>query len=438
MPIPPQTKTLHVLLVDGDPETIAHVEEAMTPVGVEVTQATDIDYVKVLLALESFDLVLVDIDIPQSAGIGLLRWIVANSPYQRTVVLTRSPDVATAIELMKLGAADYLPKPPPDGRLVDLLDPDFVPPTEASLPTLHKQHAVRAAPREIAGYQINGTLGEGGMSVVFDATWNGKHVALKLYKNDESNPEKHQARITRFLREASILMDIQHPNVVEAYDIGVEALDTGTIIPYIALEFVKGYTLMDAIGPNHTILDIPTRVRMLAQLAEGFATIHAAGIVHRDVKPDNLVVTTDGTVKIMDLGIAWTPDSSLTGADELLGYPVFMSPESFLTSRVDHRADIFSFGTTAYYFLLNELPFHGTSVAMLSDQVRHSNPRRPLNITSAFPLVLTRILAGMLAKDPDDRYQSMAHIAADLHAFSHNPTITVGDLQHCPPTNFWL
>src|ERR1017187_6279168 len=215
-------------------------------------------------------------------------------------------------------------------------------------------------------------------------------------------------RIARFEREARAASALNHPNIVSVYDIGC---DNGTY--WIATELVRGGTLRRAIeaGP----LPTPKAVEIARQVAAGLAAAHAAGLVHRDLKPDNIMVTRDGHVKILDFGLAKQRRSAqdstttdLTDEGVVLGTAGYMSPEQVRGEAVDHRSDLFSFGVVLYEMLGGKRAFAGaSSVEVMNAILKEEPPELPASV----PPALGRIVRRCLEKEPARRFQSAADLA---------------------------
>jgi serine/threonine protein kinase len=274
-------------------------------------------------------------------------------------------------------------------------------------------------------YVLLDELGEGGIGEVFRARHRqtGRVEAIKRLKADYH--DDHDA-VTRFQREARAAARLAHPNLVRLYSVG-EA--DGRL--YLAMEYVPGLDLgrlVDRDGP----LAADRVCTVLHQAALGLAHAHAAGLVHRDVKPSNLLLTADGpTVKLLDLGLARVvavdsevATSAMTPSDLVMGTPDYMSPEQAMHSRqVDARSDLYSLGCTAYHLLVGHPPFLGGG--MMEKLLRHQvEPPPPLRRGCPdVPAGLERVVVRLMQKDPAKRYQSAAELAAALR-----PLLTpVGD-----------
>ncbi|MBI3932905.1 MAG: serine/threonine protein kinase [Acidobacteria bacterium] len=234
-----------------------------------------------------------------------------------------------------------------------------------------------------------------------------RQVALKTVKPGLlSKRETFQ----RFEREARAAARLQHANIVTIYELGEMA---GTL--YIAMELLEGMDLAQAMVP-HDRLSLPQKVRIVVDVCRGLDFAHKRGVVHRDVKPANVRVLLDGAVKLVDFGIARLEDSSMTQTGLILGTPSYIAPEVLKGGRVDHRADIWAVGVVLYEMLAGRLPYEGTTVAALVYKIVHEPPP-PLDAARlGLPPSLGNVVERALAKDPAQRYQDMAEMAAELQA----------------------
>jgi serine/threonine protein kinase len=267
---------------------------------------------------------------------------------------------------------------------------------------------------EIGKYRIERLLGAGGMGEVYlahEANLNRK-VALKILPAKfVVDPE----RVARFEREARVISALNHPNLITIYEIGSTA-----DLHFIAMEFVEGKTLSEL---SHEKLKLRDLLLIIAQAAEALIAAHQAGIVHRDIKPDNIMVRADGYVKVLDFGLAKLTefeqegsgqDQAQTQAGAVLGTLVYMSPEQATGETLDHRTDIWSLGVVLYELVTGAAPFKQemrveTVKAILQsdpDSVRDSNP--------SLPAELDHIIEKALEKNRELRYQTASDFRADL------------------------
>ncbi len=259
----------------------------------------------------------------------------------------------------------------------------------------------------ISHYRIIGKLGSGGMGVVYKAedTNLDRTVALKFLAAHLLESEEHKQR---FLREAKAAASLDHPNICTVYEIG-EA--EGHV--FLAMGFVDGQEVRAKIDERPLKLDEALDIAI--QAAEGLRAAHQNGVVHRDIKSSNLMLTSSGQVKIMDFGLAQlTGGSRLTKTDTMLGTPAYMSPEQAQRMETDARTDIWSLGVVLYEMVTGRLPFAGEREPAVVFAIIHE-PHEPVTaIRAGVPLELDRIIAKALAKQPDERYQHMDDMLVDL------------------------
>jgi|GEM_PF-5699018 len=256
-------------------------------------------------------------------------------------------------------------------------------------------------------YQLLELLGTGGMGAVYKAVdpHIGRTVALKLLAPGmQQNAELRE----RFLREARAAGRLQHPNIVVIHDLGEEAGEL-----YIAMEFLEGETLAEQLKQRRS-LPVPEAVEVMAQVAKGLHYAHERGVVHRDVKPHNIMITRDGLAKIVDFGIARAGDQRLTKTGQVMGTVFYMSPEQINGRPLDGRSDVFSAGVVLYEMLTGRVPFEGesTGATMMKIIMEPTPPLRMLAPLS--PPELEKVVMTALAKQPDERYASAAAFAKAL------------------------
>jgi serine/threonine-protein kinase len=270
---------------------------------------------------------------------------------------------------------------------------------------------VTAPAQTLGRYRILGELGRGAMGVVYRAEdpMLSRTVAIKTI-NMVADAEERAEYEKRFYQEAKAAGGLSHPNVVTIYDIG----HAGDVV-YMAMEYVEGTELRHLLDRGRP--DAATAVDIVAQVAEGLAYAHARGVVHRDVKPANIMVPRDGPAKIMDFGIARMRASDVkTQTGMLLGSPKYMAPEQLLGGAVDHRCDVFSLGVVLYEALTGAPPFAGADITQIMYQIVHAAPPPPSAVNSRVPPMLDLVVARALAKEPAARYQDARELAADLRA----------------------
>ncbi|HEV8239090.1 MAG TPA: protein kinase [Thermoanaerobaculia bacterium] len=261
---------------------------------------------------------------------------------------------------------------------------------------------------QIGKYAIVGQIGTGGFGVVYEGRdpFLKRRVAIKTCSSEE--PEIRD----RFFREAEIAGNLQHRNIVTVHDFGIQ-----DGVPYLVQEYLTGEDL-DRIVARREPLPPAQRVDILLQAARGLESAHKQGVIHRDVKPANIRLTADGTVKIMDFGIAKLSNvaSHLTRTGMTLGTAAYLPPEQIRGTAVDHRADVFSFGVTAYELLTYKRPFTGKTISALFWELLQREPEPLTNHWPSCPPALEGIVARCVAKDPQKRYASFGELIPELEA----------------------
>ena len=258
-------------------------------------------------------------------------------------------------------------------------------------------------------YEIDAVLGQGGMARVFKGTDRvlGRTVAVKVLSPQFAGDDQF---VSRFRREAQAAAALNHPNIVSVFDTG----DQGDV-HYIVMEYVEGRTLRDAIrqeGPLH-----PERaVEITEEVARALAAAHEAGLVHRDIKPGNIMLTFDGSdAKVMDFGIArTTTGDTLTQTAAVLGTASYLSPEQAQGQSVDARTDIYSLGCVLYEMLTGRPPFAGESPVSIAYKHVRENPVPPSHLNGDVTPALEAVVMKMLAKNPANRYQTAHELLEDL------------------------
>jgi predicted Ser/Thr protein kinase len=266
--------------------------------------------------------------------------------------------------------------------------------------------------KQLGRYEVIEELGHGAMGVIYKAfdPLLDRLVALKTVALELSQ-EETEAFERRFYREARSAGRLNHPNIVTIHDVG--KTDS---VAYIAMEFLQGRSLRNILDSG-VVLPIERVVDIGARVADGLAFAHESGIVHRDVKPPNIMVLENGGVKITDFGIAVFSTGSRTLAGTVFGSPKYMSPEQVVGREVDGRSDVFSLGAVLYEMLTGFAAFSGGDLEAVLYQVINEMPALPTTRNKALPPAFDYIVAKALAKHPDDRYGSARAFAADLRNF---------------------
>ena len=257
-------------------------------------------------------------------------------------------------------------------------------------------------------YQIIEELGKGGMGKVYKAndTDIKEKVAIKLIKPEISTNKK---TIERFQNELKFARKIRHKNVCQMYDLNREE---GTY--YITMEYVEGENLKNMIRMSRQ-LGIGTAISVAKQVCEGLAEAHKLGVVHRDLKPSNIMIDREGSVRILDFGIARSlKEKGITGAGVMIGTPEYMSPEQVEAKETDQRSDIYSLGVILYEMVTGKVPFEGDTPFTIGMKHKGEIPKDPKEVNSQIPEDLSRVILRCLEKDKEKRYQSAGELRSEL------------------------
>jgi len=269
-----------------------------------------------------------------------------------------------------------------------------------------------APPERVGAFQIEGELGRGGMGVVYRARHPEleRAVALKVVSSGRATPEER----ARFKREARLAARLRHPGIVGVHDVGEEV---GS--PWIAMDLIDGPALDDRVRREGPLS--PSRAgRVGVELAEALAYAHAQGVLHRDLKPGNVLLDADGRAVLTDFGLAkdtGAGDEGLTRSGLALGTPAYMPPEQASGEPLDHRADVYGLGATLYELLTGAPPFAGESARAVLTAVLHEDPPRPRARRPELPADLETIVLRCLEKEPAFRYPTARAVADDLRRF---------------------
>jgi len=278
-------------------------------------------------------------------------------------------------------------------------------------------------PKKLGRFEIVREIGRGAMGQVFLAhdPKIERQVAIKTIALPPGTPaEEALETSSRFLREAQAAGKLLHPNIVTIFDVGEEQG-----VSFIAMEYIDGVTLDRHAKPD-TLLPPGRVLEVMAQTAAALDYAHQASVIHRDVKPANLMMQRDGSVKVTDFGLAKNPSANLTQAGVLLGTPSYMSPEQIQGKELDGRSDLFSLGVVVYELLTGVRPFDADSISTIIYRVLYEDPRPPAAHNPALPAEINLIIGKALAKTPEKRYASGASMVADLRkAFSALPPETL-------------
>ncbi len=282
--------------------------------------------------------------------------------------------------------------------------------------------------KTLGGCRISRKIGSGGMGAVYEALHLGldKKVAIKILPPEFTS---HATALERFQREARAAAKLEHANIVQVLNVGNEGGYN-----FIVMQFVEGESLGRLVSQRKAL---PWReaLKFIREAARGLASAHAAGVIHRDIKPDNILVSKDGVAKVADFGLARTLDSavSLSTTGQIMGTPDYMSPEQAQAQKIDGRGDIYSLGATFYFLLCGKKPFHAdTPLAIIMKHV--SEPPRPLReFNPDVPVPVENVIAKMMAKKPEDRFADCTALITALDELERGGTpVSSGSLPAVP------
>ncbi|MFA6104545.1 MAG: protein kinase [Victivallaceae bacterium] len=371
----------------------------------------------------NFDIIISDSDIPGTSCLELIRYCKKHYPMLEIIITSKKPQIAEAVQVIKEGAFDYLPVPFDEAAILEKIKAAH----QEQINNLVK--TVTYCDEEISsrfinplpGYDMVKKIGNGSSGVILLVKKGTQKFALKMLRHDLYGNQSCKAEIERFLREAEILSQIDHPNVVKIYESG---LSTNGSIPYILMEYVNGSNLTWWI--KNRSISVRKKVKIMLKICHALQAIHQRGILHRDIKPGNIMLRNDLTVKLTDFGISRTVEASQTGPLEIIGSPAYMAPESFSGSRhTDHRSEIFSFGILAYEFFTGLKPFTGSNLEEMVQSIKDEKPDEPTKLIPDLPVEIQFVIGKMLCKKPEDRFQSVDEIIFALESLlKRNPSGT--------------
>lgn len=383
-----------ILLIDNEPDTAQAIGRIP---GLWIDQVQTPAQGHQALAEDSYVFAIVDVALPGCVGIQLIRGLRNRYPEIPLLVITREESVYVAAECLLAGVVDCLMKDAEPAalrrRVERLLAGNFPPPFD---PLVVPEERVG---HSIAGYRLERVLGYGAFGVVFEATdkETGYPYAMKLLRRPSGPQPRINRLVPRFMQEAEVAMSIKHANTVRVLEYG---LGGNPVVPFILYERVDGKTLNEAMAKRRK--PIPVRARYIAELAAGLAALHRAKVVHRDVKPQNILLTRSGEIKLTDFGAV----EDLAGprpAFGVRGTVPYRAPEAFHVKQVNDRADIFSLGVVAYELFTGVHPFLRTTAEETARAIQYDEPPTPAAYSDKIPPAIADLLLRMLDKLPQHR-----------------------------------
>ena len=279
-------------------------------------------------------------------------------------------------------------------------------------------------------YLIESLIGVGGMANVYkgrDIRTNNA-IAVKVLKEEFLDNEE---LVRRFKNESKAISILDHPNIVKVYDVSVTDQ-----LQYIVMEYIDGITLKEYLKQRGGALTWKEVIHFATQVLSALEHAHSKGIVHRDVKPQNIMLQADGSIKMMDFGIArFSRAQSQTVSDKAIGSVHYISPEQAKGDHTDARTDIYSVGVMLYEMLSGHLPFDGSGTVSIAIMQISEKPKPLAQVAPNVPEGLRQITEKAMEKDPADRYQSAAEMLAAIQAFKENPAsdLSMNTIPRMPP-----
>ena len=278
-------------------------------------------------------------------------------------------------------------------------------------------------------YEIIEKIGNGGMATVYKATDKvlKRNVAVKILRDEFTTDEEF---IKRFEVEAQSAARLTHPNIVSIYDVGVE-----DNLHYIVMELIQGKTLKEIILEERGPLPWKWSVNVAKQIASALETAHRNNIIHRDIKPHNIIITEDGIAKVTDFGIAKAvSNSTITAFGTTIGSVHYFSPEHARGGYTDAKSDLYSLGVVLYEMVTGKLPFDADTPVSVALKHMQEKPKEPIEVNPNVPKAVNKIIMKALQKDPNLRYQSATDMLVDLNKALKNPNGDFVDDSEYDPT----
>lgn len=271
--------------------------------------------------------------------------------------------------------------------------------------------------RVFSNYRVIRRLGEGNIGIVFlcERLSDRKLVAMKLLKCKSGTDDYYDELFYRFIHEANAISQLSHPNIVKFIEFGRGSADSADS-PYIVMEYCDGQSLANLID-NEVKISLNDKIEIIKQVASALEMVHNRNILHRDIKPDNIIVDDDYKVKITDFGVCHLPSSDLTTVNAIIGTPSYLAPEYLLQGTASPAMDIYALGVVAYELFLGVRPFHYSNLPEYMSRIKREYPIEPRKLIHDFPQPLQEIIGKMLKKNPRNRFQRAQEIIDNLESY---------------------
>ena len=403
-----------VLVVDDEPCIRTTVREVMRDEGYDVTEASSSEQCLEILASGNIDVVLLDIKLPGMDGMEAFRRICQEEYRVDVIMISGHGTIETAVEAIKYGAYDFLEKPFTMAKLKN---------TVKSVLDRRKQarhlEAAGENSKVVGKYRVVGKISSGGTATVYRAVQTDldRTVALKVLHSHLTEADDFHER---FFREAKITASLNHPGIVQVFDYGRDGSSH-----FLAMEYIEGSSLDRYLtGKRH----LPQEIGLLimADVCRALAHAHKRGVVHRDLKPQNILLSRDGRVKLADFGLARLLDGSmqhLTAPNHIAGTPQFLSPEQTKCGEVGPASDIFSLGTLLYLLSTGSLPFTGPNIPAVVYKVSQCTYEDPAVRNPGMDRGLRSTIMTCLQKDPAARFATVEELRREICACIDEKTL---------------
>lgn len=396
-----------VLVVDDEPHVRTTICEVLLDEKYLVTEAGTANDAMCLLSQQQFDVVLMDMKMPGLNGMDALKKIRERCPDTGIIMISGHGSIDSAVESIKLGAHDFLQKPFSMQRLRDAVRNLAYRPSQAD-----PEQAPGLGGR-FGAYELRREIAAGATAGVYEAvqTSLNRKVALKIMHKHLAGD---QTFLARFEQEAKIAAALSHPNIVSVYEYG-----TVHERHYIAMEYVDGFSLEHMVTKRKTVPS-GAAAAVAAKVCDALEYAHRNNVLHRDVKPGNILVSGAGEVKVTDFGFSRLLDGAstrLTLHNRVVGTPLYMSPEQIEGGDVSYSTDVFSLGIVLYFLVTGVPPFHGDSAVGVMKKILECDYPRPRKINRKVPRKLEGIIVKCLQRDRSARYGSMVGLREALAEF---------------------